>query len=188
MILTLDNEQVPLKSAVLFGELADGRPGSPLHYGEPLGIMWAIEVDPIEGDAFPRFVCDTIRLPVRRWTELSGSVIDFEAPYEYAQVPRAMSVISIWDDVPQATLHILERFGSQFRFRFEGTCFTDDELPFLIEGQISLRDINVRGTSGDTAQALAERLAAYIDVSELVQGSIEPSGPEHCSCAFKPKV
>lgn len=188
MVLTLNNRKVALKSAVLFGELIDGQPGSPTHYGEARDIMWSLEVDPKKSDSYPRFVCDTVRFPVRRWTDLTGSIVEFEAPYEYAVDPRAMSVISIWDDIPEATLQILERKGNSFQFRWEGTCFTDKELPFLIEGRLLFNEIKIMGIIGDTPQTFANRLAAYIDVNELIQGPIQATGPEHCYCSFTPNV
>lgn len=185
MALSIERDQFALKTASLFGHVADEHWIDPASLVGGPSILWALEVEP-EGsyDYPPRFTCDTMRFPVRRWTDLSGSSIHFQGPYPYLDNARALSVMNEWDEVPHATLQILNRKEALFNFRLEGVCILNEEVPFLIEGQALFKEIQVWGSAEDTVETFTQRLASHIDVSEFREGVIR--GGRYC--VFEPKT
>jgi hypothetical protein len=126
--------------------------------------------------AAPRMSWAEFRFPeMRRWLDLEGKAVHFDAAHRDLGVPPAFSYFWTHELIPYSTLKFVKRVGNKFLIHWEGTCNPMYEepyykdVPFLIQTEAVFKEISIQASRSDTDATTLERLSKYLDPADFIQ-------------------
>jgi hypothetical protein len=191
MNMMLGDIRFSISEATIVGYMLDPDWLSKYGQNESAALQWEVIVQTEEQLLFeetddeiyadPRISWGEFSFPdMRRWTDLEGKSVGSEAGRRDANVPAvASSYFWTHEAIPTSTLQFSKRTGSKFEIRWEGFCNPlwqepyHKDVPFSIEAEAVFQKITVAAGKSDTDQTARERLAKYVDPSDLVQHPIK---------------
>lgn len=186
MNMILRDIHFPIREATISGYILD--PDWVNKYGknENLRLEWEVVVQTEEQTidegtdeeffADPRFSWGEFSFPtMRRWFELEGKTIHFDAANSDLSAPHPFSYFETHELIPISTLKFVKRAGNKFVIHWEGVCDPmlsepyNKNVPFLIQTEAAFKEITVSANQRDTDSTTLERLAKYLDATDFIQ-------------------
>src|SRR5262249_48670053 len=149
--LLLKDRSFKITEATIVGALVDPYWSQTYNGGRDRDLLWDLNIE-TEERIFkderwaPSVYHNALRLPIRQWMDLSGQMVEWNAPFDEATGEHSGFVYVFGhEDITQATLRFLQRNGCQFHIQWEGTCnvlYEDEEdeddeygenVPFSVE-------------------------------------------------------
>jgi hypothetical protein len=176
----------PIREATVSGYMLD--PDWLKKYGkdEKPGLEWEVVVETEEqvigedtdDETFvsPRISWAEFSFPaMRRWFELEGKSVHFDAADSNASAPRPFSYFGTHEAISGSTLKFVERTENKFAIHWAGTCNPllpepyNTDVPFLIQTEAVFKEITVQASRSDTDATTRERLSKYLDPADFIQ-------------------
>jgi hypothetical protein len=186
MSMILGDIQIPVQEASVSGYILD--PDWLDKYGknEKPGLEWEVVVQTEERTLYeeteeeiflsPRLSWAEFSFPaMRRWLELEGKTIHFDAADGDLSAPHPFSYFDTHEMIPDSTLKFVKRAGNKFLIHWEGTCDPLLEepyyknVPFRIQTEAAFKEINIHAGKSDTDATTLERLSKYLDPADFIQ-------------------
>ncbi len=176
----------PVREATISGYILDPDWLSKYGKNEKLRLEWEVVVQTEEQTLFketdeecfadPRISWGEFSFPtMRRWSELEGKTIHFDAAKSDPSAPHPFSYFWTHELIPSSTLKFVKRAGNKFVIHWEGVCDPmlgepyHKNVPFLIQTEATFKEITVRANPKDTDATTLERLSKYLDTSDFIQ-------------------
>jgi hypothetical protein len=134
--------------------------------------------------ASPRISWGEFGFEMRRWSELEGKTIHFDAARDDLTVPHAFSYFDTHELIPYSTLKFGKREGNKFVIDWEGTCDPrlgepyQTNVPFRIRTEAVFKKVSVMANHSDTDATTLERLSKYLDPADFIQHPLEEPAPD----------
>ena len=176
-----------VRRAELGAQLADPHWVQKWAPDEPPGLRWWLAVDCAPRDRHDldevHLEHESLRLPVRSWTELAPRTIEWHEPFDLAtNEPQGRVYMADHGDIPEGRIELLRQVGARVEVRWRGRCdlHLDEVLgagvPFELEAPATLTRIVVQGSEPDDDASLRARLAAHLRIDELEPGPLRIGG------------
>jgi hypothetical protein len=176
--ILLKDRSFEVESATVGARVPDPNHSNQYNYA---GLTWILEIDAMErifdNVAWrPGIYHDSLRLPVRRWTDIVGRELRWTSSFdEQTGKPNGSFYVFEHAEIVEASLRFLDRDRRAIHILWTGLCnvFWGDEygvnVPFEVDAWLSFAEIIVNGSERDTDESLRERLVQHIDVKDFVQ-------------------
>jgi len=181
MTMILRDVRFPIREATISGHILNPDWLNKYGEGKSLRLEWDVVVQTeeqlIDEELFadPRISWAEFSFPIRRWSELEGQTIQFDAARDALTAPHAFSYFETHELIPVSTLKFVKRAGNKFLIHWEGTCDPMFEepyhknVPFLIQTEAVFKEISVQAGESDTDATTLERLSKYLDPADFIQ-------------------
>ncbi|WP_182870170.1 hypothetical protein [Stieleria mannarensis] len=178
-----DDHSFSLKSARLFAHLNDPRWCDTCNRGNDKSLRWCIDIEAEctevdEEVVAPTVEIDDLAISVSNWTALSGTVVKWDKSIRPETRDR-YGMTYVWDHVliSSCSVEIGERIGDLFAVEIDGE--NEDHERFKIVHTVRFHGIQVYFSGSDTAESVSDRLAGYLDISNLNRSSFHSTGAKY---------